>query len=159
MLATVDGSKYAPFLLRTGNAAESAGKGDVWICGMNDDAADSPGFLQPHVGPGLAGVGGLINSVAHYVAVADDPGFTGSRPDHTWIGRGNSERADGSGRLLVKDRRPTIAPIDRFPNAAGSRTGVVRARISRDAGNRGDAISHSRPHKAEPKLAFLLVVR
>src|SRR5229473_4791832 len=147
MLAAVDGAKYAAFLLRTGNAAESAGKDDVWIRGMNHDAANSPGFLQPHVGPGLAGVSGFINPVAHHVAVADDPGFTGSRPDYTWIGRGNGERADGSGGLLIKDGRPTIAPIDRFPNAAGCRTGVIRARISRDAGNRGDAISHSRTHK------------
>src|SRR5437762_1774235 len=103
MLAAIDGAKYSAFLLRTGNPAEGAGKGDVWIRGMKDDAADSPGFLQPHVGPGLASVGGLINSVAHYVAVADDPGFTGSRPDHTWIGRGNGERSDE--RRVGMDRR------------------------------------------------------
>src|SRR5438876_7225278 len=159
MLAAVDGAKYTSLLLWASSAAEGAGKNDVWTRGMNDDAADSPGFLQPHVGPGLADISRLINSVAHHVTVTDDPGFTGSRPDHAWIGRGNGERADGSGGLLVKDGHPSIASIDRFPNAAGCRTGIVRARISRDACNGCDAIPHFGTDKAESKLAFLLIVR
>src|ERR1700694_4381758 len=125
---------------------------------MHDDAADSAGVLKTHVGPGFPGVGRLINSVAHYVAIANHPGLTGSRPDDTRIGRGYGQSADGRGGLLVKNWSPTIATVRRFPNAAGSRPRVIGARISRDAGNRSNTISDLWADEAESHLVLVLVL-
>src|SRR5260221_1745133 len=147
MLASVDATKDPAFLLRPGSTSERAGEYDVRIRGMHDDAADPPGLLQSHVGPSLSSVSGLINSVAHHVAVTDRPGLTGSRPHDTGIGRGNRQRTNGRGGLLVKNRCPTVASIDRFPDSAGCRTRVVRAWIARDPSDGGNAIPDLGTHK------------
>src|SRR5438445_6271985 len=121
MLAAVRGAEDAALLLRTGCATKRAGKDDVRIRGMDNDAADTSGVRQPHVRPGLTGVDRFVDTIAHHVAVANDPGFTGACPNHAWIRGRDRERADGRGRLLVKDRVPAIAPITRLPNTAGCR--------------------------------------
>src|SRR6266852_3479695 len=118
MLAAVACTKDSAFLLRSSGASEYTGKYDVWIRRMHDDAADSAGLRQSHVGPGSPSVRRLINSVAHHVAIADHPGLPSSRPNDTRIGRCNGQRTDGRGGLLVKNRRPTIASVGRFPNPA-----------------------------------------
>ena len=68
------------------------------------DAGDAAGFGEAHVLPGLAGVGRLIDAVAHDVAVADHPRLAGADPDDVRIGVGDGDRADRGDRLVVEDR-------------------------------------------------------
>ena len=86
-LAAVGGAIDAALLLRAGQAAERAGEDDVGVGRIDDDASDAAGFIEAHVGPGVAGVGGFVDAVAHHVDVADGPGFAGSGPDDVWIRR------------------------------------------------------------------------
>ncbi len=159
MLAAVGRAKDTAFLLRSRGASEGAGKYDVRIRWVHDDAADAAGFWKTHVAPCFPRIRRLIDSVAHHVAITDYPGFTGSRPNDAGVGRRDGQGADGGCGLLVKDRRPSIASVRGLPNAAGSRSRVVSARISRHAGNRRNAISDFRADKAEPHLVLVLRVR
>src|SRR5258708_40344960 len=102
MQAAIGGTEDSTVLLRSSGAAKHAGKNDVRICWMHDDVADSSRLRQSHVGPGLAGVGGLINSVAHHVAIADYPRFASSGPHDSRVRRRDRQRTDRCGRLLVK---------------------------------------------------------
>ena len=70
---------------------------------MDDDAPDTAGFGEAHVGPGRAGVGRLVDAVAHHVGVADGPGFAGARPDDLGVGLA-TQGADGLHGLGVEDR-------------------------------------------------------
>src|SRR5258708_977115 len=80
MLAAVGGPEDAAFLLRPRRLPEDTGEYDVGIRGVDGNAADPSELRQSQVRPGRAGVGGLVDSVAHHVAVADDPGLAGPRP-------------------------------------------------------------------------------
>src|SRR6202041_2878049 len=87
MLTSVDGAENASIGLRSSRAAQSAGENDVRVRRMDDDAADAAALRQAHVGPGLAGIGRLINSIAHHVAIPDHPRLARPGPDCAWIRR------------------------------------------------------------------------
>src|SRR5258707_4642464 len=122
MLAAVDGAKDAAFLLRSGSASKGADKYDVGIRGMPDDAADAAGIGKTHVGPGFPGVGGFIDSVAHYVAIANHPRLASSHPNDARVGRCNGQSADGCGGLLGQDRCPTTDAGHLLSNSDRGRT-------------------------------------
>ena len=73
--------------------------------GCDDDLADAAGLLEPHLRPGLAGVGRLVDALADR-DVAADAGFAGAGPDDVRIGGRDGERADRLHRLAVEDRLP-----------------------------------------------------
>ena len=95
----------AALLLRAGRAAERAGEDDVRVRRVDDDPADAARLAQAHVRPGLAGVGRLVDAVAHHVDVADGPRFARSGPDDTRRGR----RDIGGGRGTIGQRRKATA--------------------------------------------------
>src|ERR1700688_1592041 len=159
MLAAVEGPEHAAFLLRSSRAAKRASENDFGIRRADDNSADPASLLQPHIRPRLTRIGGLIDSISYYVAVADHPSLAGSSPHNTGIGRRDGKRPDCRNRLLIENRRPAVAAVGRFPNPPGGSSGVVGARISRHSSDGRDAVSHSRPHKAKSKLAILLCVR
>ena len=109
---------------------------------------------QAHVRPRLAGVGGLVDPIAHHITVANRPSFPGSGPDGAWIRRRDGQRADGRGGLLVEYWRPAISAVSGFPHAAGCRSCIVSAWISRHSGHSRYTIPNLRANKPEPKLYF-----
>src|SRR5580700_641400 len=159
MLPPVGGAEDAAVGLGSGRSAQDAGKNNVGIGRVDDDASDAAALGQTHVGPGFAGIGGFVDSIAHYVAVADHPGFAGSCPDRAWIRRRYCEGADGGNRLFVKDRCPMITAIDRFPDTSRGSSRVVSAGIAGHAGYGRDAIAYPRAYEAEAELASVLGVR
>src|SRR5580658_1870019 len=159
MLTAIGGAEHAALLLRPGGATEHAGEDDIGIRRMDDDAADSPRLRQPHVLPGSTGIRGLVDSVAHHVTVADRPGLTGPCPHRARLGRCDRECSDGCDILLVEDRFPAVAAIDRLPYPAGGGPGVVDARIARDCGDGRYPVADLRPHETKLEGAFLLGVR
>src|SRR5437899_11490010 len=78
---------------------------------MNDDSCDSAAMLETHVGPSLACVDGLIDTVSHYVDVANRPSLSCAGPDATGIGGRHCNRADGGCRLFIEDRFPYVSAI------------------------------------------------
>src|SRR5207244_1843266 len=74
-LSAVGGAIDAAFLLRPRGASQRAGEDDVGIRRVNENPADAPRLLEPHVGPGRAGVRRLIDTVANDIGVADRPRF------------------------------------------------------------------------------------
>src|SRR5438128_1408909 len=117
--------------------AQGRGKGDVGVCGMNDDLADLT-FLFPDMGPVLAGVGGFVDAVAggH---VAANVSLSRADVDDVRIGGRHGDGADRGNRLLVENRLPGEAAIAAFPDAAGRRGRVVSQRIAGDSRRAADA--------------------
>src|SRR5579864_5705129 len=118
MLTAVCGAEDAPLWLRPSRAAENTGQDDVRIRRMNYDSADAAAVRKSCVGPRFAGIGGFVDSVAHDVAVADHPGFAGSRPNDTGIRRSHGQSADRGDGLLIKYRRPVVPSVGRFPDSS-----------------------------------------
>ena len=97
-----------------------------------------PVSLSPMLLPGGAGVGGLVDAVAHHVAVADRPRFAGAGPHDARIRRRDRERADRLHRLLVEDRREGPRAVGGLPDAARRGADVVGRRVARGAGDGRD---------------------
>src|SRR6185295_18481741 len=81
VLAAVGRAEDAALLLRCGDASDRAGKDDVGIGRMNEDAADAAGLVEAGLRPRLAGVERLVDAVADHVAVANRPRLARARPD------------------------------------------------------------------------------
>src|SRR5205807_1957646 len=90
-------------------------------------------LLLPDVLPGLAGVGRFVDAVAG-LDVAADVRLAGADVDHVGVGRGDGQRADGLGRLVVEDGLPADAAVAGFPDAAGRDGGVVGEWVAWNAG-------------------------
>ena len=150
-LAAVGRAVDPAFLLGAREAAERGGEDDVRIGRVDDDAADAAGLVEPHVRPGLSGVGRPIDPVAHHVHVADGPGLAGPGPDGAGIGRGHGQRPDRGHRLAVENRIPTVAAVGGLPDAAGSRPDVVGVRVAGNARGGRDPVADGRTHEAEPQ--------
>ena len=118
VLAAVHRAIDTAFLLRSGQSARSTDISDVGIRGVGHDLADAAGFVETHVSPGAAGIGRLVDAVAHHIAVADGPGLSGARPHDGGIRERNRERTDGGYGLAFEDRDPTIAPVRGLPDPA-----------------------------------------
>ena len=116
---------------------------------MDDDAADAAGFGEAHVLPGLAGVGGLVDAVAHDVARTDHPRLAGAGPHDVRIGRRERQRANRLHRLVVEHRLERRAAVGGFPDAARGGAEVVRRRIAGNADRGRDAPGRRRAHVAE----------
>src|SRR5262249_11900666 len=69
-LAAVRGLVDTALLVRPPETSQGGNVDGVWVLRVNDDAADVVRFLQAHVLPGFAAVGGLVDAVAPGDAVA-----------------------------------------------------------------------------------------
>ena len=93
------------------------------------------------------GVGRTVDPVA-FPDVAADVGLARADPDDVGVGRRHRDRADRRYRLLVEDRLPLQAAVDRFPHAAGCGRSPVDARVAGNAGHARHAASGSRADQA-----------
>ena len=92
---------------------------------VDDHLRDAFRSFQPHVGPGIAAVGGLVNTVADRNRVPR-PGFTGPDPNRFWIFWIDRNGADGLRRFFVKNWFICRAAICRFPYASGCSADIDR---------------------------------
>src|SRR5262249_14656905 len=87
-------------------------------------------FLQPDVFPRLA----TIVRTVHAVAIADAAlavVLARADPDDVGVLGVEHDCTDRVGTLIVEDRRPGRAAVDRFPHAARSRRHEVMTAIAR----------------------------
>src|SRR5262249_30195793 len=104
-LAAVAGPVHAALRVRPPEVAEGGDVDDVRVPRVDDDAADVVRFLEAHVPPGLAAVGGPVHALAPRDAVAR-VGLAGADPDDVRVGRGHGDVADGGRALVLEDRSP-----------------------------------------------------
>ena len=119
------------------------------LVGWIEDARDAAGLAQSHVLPGLAGVGRLVDAVAHHVAVANDPRLAGADPDDVGIGIGDGNGADRRDGLIVEDRHERLAAVGGLPHAAGRGAEIVGVGIAGHARDGRDSAGRRGPHVAE----------
>src|SRR5262249_50665052 len=124
--------------------AGHAGVDDVRVLRVDDDPDDALGLLEPHVRPGLATVGGLVDAVADRDRVPR-PGLAAADPDRLRVRRSVGDRADTLHRLLVEDRLEGRPAVERLPHAARRRADEEeRLAIDDAGGDRGDTPAHRR---------------
>ena len=138
--AAVGRPEHAALGLWTVRRPQRAREDDLGIRRIDHDATDTPGLLEPHARPGLAGVARFVNALTDG-NVAANPRLAGSRPHDVRIRRRHRERADRLHRLVVEDLLPVDAAIGRLRNSTGRAAGVVHQRVSRNAGDRGDPVA------------------
>ena len=109
--------EHAAFLAGRPQASHRRDVDNVGIGRVDDDAADLPGFLQPHPLPRLAGVGRLVDAVAR-VRDADARGVPGADPHDVLVRRRDGQAADAGHVLSVEDGLKGRAVVGRLPDAA-----------------------------------------
>src|SRR5262245_9544500 len=129
---TVRGFVDAAILLRAVGVTQCAREHDVRVFRVDDDARDTGGSFQTHARPGFPGVERFVDAVADRDVAADEC-FAGTGPHRARIAGGHGERANRLDVLGVEHRLPVRAVIDRLPDAAGCRTGVIDVRTARHA--------------------------
>src|SRR5205814_2451175 len=92
-LPAVPGAEDAAHRVRTMRMPEGRDVRGIGILGVDPDLADVAGVLEPEVGPGLAAVGGAVDTVA-VRDVATDAGLAHPGIDDVRVGCGHPDRAD-----------------------------------------------------------------
>ena len=103
---------------------------DVRVARIDEDLADVLGVLEPHVLPGLAGVGRLVDAVAEMRAALAGV-LAGAEPDDVRVLRIDDDAAEREGAALVEDRREGDAAVLGFPQAAERAGDVPDVRVLR----------------------------
>ena len=115
---------------------------------IDDDFADLPSVLQPHVLPGLAAIDRLVHAIPEG-NVAANARFARAHVDDVRVRRRHRNAANRRNRLLVKQRHPVHAAISGLPHSARHSAKIIRCRIAWDACDR--------QHPATPERADLAV--
>jgi hypothetical protein len=103
---------------------------------------DALGLLQSQVGPGAAAVQGAVDAVPHRGAVPGVP-LAGADPDDVRGGLVDGHGADGGHRLIVEDRLPGEAAVDRLPDASGGGAHVDDFRVGGHRVHGGHPAAHA----------------
>ena len=115
----------------------------IRITRINRYLRDLLPLSQAQVDPRCAAVGGLVNSIADRQIRTMQP-LTAAHVNDIGIRRRHFDRADGAGRLLVKDGLPGPAKVIGLPNAAIHRSHVEDIRLARHARDRTRAATTKR---------------
>ena len=117
--SAVLGAVDTPFRVGAEGVAQGSHVDQVGIVRMDPDFADMAGLLESQVGPGLAGVGGLVDPVP-IGNVQANGGFAGAGVDDVGVRGGHRQGADGGGvEEAVGDVLPVGAAVGGFPHSAG----------------------------------------
>lgn len=111
---------------------------DLGIARVNKNSLDVLGVFQAGAGPGLAGIGALVDAVAEADA-AQGLVFAGAEPDDVGVLGINGDAAQGVGAALIKDRLEGKAVVLGFPKAAGGGGDVPNAVVLQIHGDVLDA--------------------
>ncbi len=124
-----------PSLLgRRVGVAEGRHVGDVRIVRVDQNPADPPRALEPHVGPGVAGVRRLPHAIADR-DVRSDRALAGAGPNDGRVRRRHGQCADRVHGLVVEDRLPVQAGVLGLPDPSRGRARVVGESIAGNAGH------------------------
>ncbi len=103
---------------------------DVRVRRIDDDATDGARILEPHVRPGLAAVGALVDAVAPARALARVR-LAGAHPHREGRRGRDGHGADGHHRVhVVEDGRPRRAVVGALPEPAAGGGDVDRVGLA-----------------------------
>ena len=143
-LAAVAGAEHAAFRVRSEQVPERRDQHDIRIARVDEDLADVARALEADVTPALAAVARAVDAVAGGDVVARVR-LAGADVEDARIRRRNRERADGTGRLSVEDRRERVPRVDALPHAAAGGAEVERLGLVGNAGRRRRPAAAERP--------------
>ncbi len=134
----------APLRVGAPEVAEGGHPRRLRVVGMDGDAADLGGLLEPDVLPAPAAVGGAVDAVAPGVRPQRVP-LAGADPDDVGVGGGDGHVGDRPRALVVEDRRPGGAGVPGLPEPAGGQARVDGgAAVALGDGQRRDAAGRVR---------------
>ena len=127
---------------------------EVGVVGMDADAGDVPGVLEPQVFPGGARVVRAVYAVA--VGEVDaDAGLAHAGVYDVGVGLGDGDRSDRRGiEVAVGDVLPVCSAVGGLPYAAAYRAEVEDARVDGITGDGDDATGPVGPDAAPFERAF-----
>ena len=108
-----------PALTRPPDIAQRGDVDDVRIGRVGQHRADGERLLETHVGERDAAVGRLVDAVTPGSAVPT-AFLAGAHPDDVRIALEDGHVADRGGAVVIEDRGPRVAGVDRLEDAAGS---------------------------------------
>ena len=150
-LAAVGRAEDPALLIRAVGMAEGGDEQPVRVRRIDGDLRNLLRVAQAQVGPGLSGVSGFVDAVAHRQVRPRQP-FPAADVDDVGIGQRDRHPADRSGRLVVEDRLPRAARVGGLPDAAVHHADVERVRLARNAGGRLGPSGAIRPDVPPPHL-------
>ena len=115
--APVRRAKNASLFIGTVRVAQDGHEQPVRIVRIDDDLRDLLTIAESQMGPGLTGVGGLVDTVAGR-QVGSLETLATSYIDDVRIRQGDGDGTDRAGGLVVEDRSPDAAVVGRLPDAA-----------------------------------------
>jgi len=136
--AAVACPENSPFRIWAKGVTKRGHEYDIWIIRMNDERADLARVAQPDIFPVLSGIDRFVNTGA-VSGVPANGGFAGADVNSVVIGWRDREGADRRNVLLIKERRPIRAAVQRFPDSARNGAKVPGVRFPRHALNRQGA--------------------
>jgi hypothetical protein len=146
---SIRGHEDAALFVRSGIVPEGGHVHDVCVERIDDDARDVARVRESQVPPGLASIERLVDAVAERNTVARVR-LAGANPHHVRIVGVDGDVADRNRGLVIEDRRPGHASVDRLEQAARGRRDVNQRRIAGNPLDVGDAAAHRCRSDAAP---------
>ncbi len=157
-LASIGSAEEAALGIGAKGVAHGGDQDRVRVARMHNHAADVPRIAQPDVLPGLAGIGGFVDSVT-VGDVAAQAGLAAAHVDGVGVGGRHGDGADGGSGLLVEHRLPIGAAVSGLPHAARCAAEIVRIGVARNSGDRQHAPTAKRTYQAVLQALEQLFVR
>ncbi len=131
---------------------------DVRVGGVDAQLADLTAITQPDVGPGLPGVGRLVDAVPRR-GVAANASLAGADVDDVGVGGSDGDAADRPGaEEFIGDGFPRHPAIHCLPHTAACGTHVIHVRLARHASHRRHPPAAIRPDRAPLQRAEQLLI-
>ena len=140
-LAAIDAAVHAALGVWPPKSAEGAYEDDVWVSGIDVDFADVARLSEPHVLPGLAAVGGVIDAIAPGDRVPAAL-LTGAEPDVFRVVLIDGNGSQGDGGFPIENGCEAEAAVIRTEQATGGRSDEVDARSLLVDGDVHDSAAH-----------------
>ncbi len=146
-IAAIGGTEDAAFGVGAVGMAEDGDEDAIGILRVDDDIGDLLAVAQTEMFPGVASVGGFVNSVARG-KVGTAQAFAAAYVNNVGIRRRYGERADRAGGLVVEDGKPGATGVGGLPHAAIIYADVEEIWFAGDAGGGYGAASPERADTA-----------
>jgi hypothetical protein len=131
--SAIGGAKNAALGVRAVRVTEDCNEEPVGVAGIHGDRRNHLAVAQSEMLPGASGISGFVDPVADGKIRTDDA-RSGPDIDDVGVRRGDTDRANRAGRLVIEQRNPVGAVVRRSPEPAVVEPGIDRVRLAGDAG-------------------------
>ena len=159
-LTAIGGTKDAALLVWSVGMTFHCDEQAIRILGIDENCGDLLCVAKAEMLPGVSRVGGFIKTVAGG-QIRTLQALTAAYVENIGIGRGDGDRSDRAGALIVEDGLPGVAKIRCLPHAAINRGHIENIGLVWNAGDGHGAAAAKRTnatpaHFGEELLVILL---